>query len=183
MIDYSKIARAIDFYKSQGFLIREVPWVVPVDIMNITMPRTAKEINSDIGPLVGSAEQSFLFLIASGEMKAGKYVACTPCFRNDVVDNLHQKYFMKVELITTEDVCESRLMETVDLCRFFFERFLPTEIIKTDRSQFDIVSRDTKIELGSYGIRSHQRTGPWIYATGCAEPRLSYVLKLENRNF
>ena len=42
---------------------------------------------------------------------------------------------------------------------------------------YDIVSKIGHYELGSYGIRTCDYL-KWIYGTGCAEPRLSRVLKL-----
>lgn len=52
--------------------------------------------------------------------------------------------------------------------------------------EFDIVINidQLNIELGSYGIRSrsiNNKTISWIYATGCAEPRLSNAIK-KNKN-
>ena len=67
----------------------------------------------------------------------------------------------------------------------YFNRILPgCSIIKTEPidpllkpgTGYDIVSPQG-IELGSYGIRSHPDIGDWVYATGCAEPRLSIALK------
>ena len=45
---------------------------------------------------------------------------------------------------------------------------------------FDIIDKNTSIELGSYGIRStmiNNKKQEWIYATGCAEPRLSSTVR------
>jgi hypothetical protein len=173
MIDYQKIAAAIGFYKQNDFEYVDVPWVVSEDTMLITAPRKTGIINSDFGCLVGSAEQSFLQMIKDKELPLGKYVACTPCFRQEQEDYFHKPYFMKVELIRTDKVDEESLQEMINMCLSFFSVYTPCSIEKTDIG-FDIIS-ENRVELGSYGIRKHADTGPWLYGTGCAEPRLSTV--------
>ncbi len=49
-----------------------------------------------------------------------------------------------------------------------------------DFYNFDIIEHITSRELGSYGIRTENINGnivSWIYATGCAEPRLSSTIR------
>ncbi len=173
MIDYQKIAAAIGFYKQNDYEYTDVPWTVSEDTMLITAPSKSGIIGSDFGCLVGSAEQSFLQMIKDKELPLGKYVACTPCFRNDENDFFHRQYFVKVELIRTDKVDAEALDEMLNMCLGFFNVYVPSFIEKTD-SGFDILS-EHRIELGSYGIRSHPDVGSWVYGTGCAEPRLSIV--------
>jgi len=52
-------------------------------------------------------------------------------------------------------------------------------ILKNKNGIYDITYKD--IELGSYGIR-HCEFLDWIFGTGCAEPRLSYIQNLIQRD-
>jgi hypothetical protein len=83
---------------------------------------------------------------------------------------------MKNELIKTDDVSTRALVRIVEECVLFYQPFFKKdlEVVKTDIG-FDI-EIDGK-ELGSYGIRSCEFLD-WIYATGCAEPRTSSLIKL-----
>jgi hypothetical protein len=180
MIDYSKLSASIEFYRRHGFLNIEIPWVASNEIISLTLPNGHTAITSGVGTLVGSAEQSFLQLIKDGNLPPGQYVSCSPCFRDDPIDEIHQQYFMKVELIETQNVSVKRLLECIEICKCFFEQYVKTEIIKTGNNEFDIIAKKSKIELGSYGIRSSASIGEWIYATGCAEPRLSFSIKKES---
>jgi len=98
------------FYERAGYHPLDVPWCVSDEAMNITRPVWAGTVNAAYiagGKQqcpVASAEQSFLqlqldSLAASGSLNTGTYVAITPCFRNEpVIDELHQPYFMNIEL-------------------------------------------------------------------------------------
>ncbi len=183
MIDYSLIADAIEYYQDQGYELIDVPWTVPKQVLKITCKEDHMfEDNKYLDNyLVGSAEQSFLDLIKRAKLTYGKYCAVTPCFRNDVDDKLHQKYFMKVELIhylekfwTLEIDLETMIYDA----KTFFSIHLPVNVVETrdkrSYSSYDI--EHNGIELGSYGIRMHENIR-WIYGTGLAEPRFSYALK------
>ncbi len=173
MIDYTKLEMAIDFYRWKGYKQVEVPWIISDTAMYITAPSKESVVHSDCGSLVASAEQSFLEMVIRKNITPGKYVACTPCFRKElIIDELHQNYFMKVELFVNDVVDESQLLKVVHHAYDFFNTQIDPDIVKTDIG-YDIVAKG--IELGSYGIRDHHLTGPWIYGTGCAEPRLSIV--------
>lgn len=174
MIDYMKLAMAINFYKQRGYKQVEAPWIISNTAMYITAPSRESVVHAeDFGSLVASAEQSFLQMIISKRLTPGQYVACTPCFRNEPqLDELHQDYFMKVELFKNDVVNDAELLKLLDTAWVFFNTYADSEIVKTDIG-YDIVANG--IELGSYGIREHKLTGPWIYGTGCAEPRLSIV--------
>jgi hypothetical protein len=176
MIDFQKLASAISFYKQKGYEYIEVPWTVSEDTMMITAPSHAGIIMSDLGCLVGSAEQSFLQMIKDKKLPPGKYVTCTPCFRSDENDFFHRQYFIKVELIRTDIVSVESLKEMMDMCLEFYNVYVKSHLEPTDIG-YDIVS-EQRIELGSYGIREHADTGSWVYGTGCAEPRLSIVHSL-----
>jgi hypothetical protein len=182
MIDYQNIADSIKYYSERGFQRIESPWTVTKQISEITKPVEAKEFNLDNGKvLVASAEQSFLYLYLKGFLPKGQFQSCTPCFRNEHFDNLHTKYFIKNELIKTDEISEKKLQDVVDIAWHFFSKKLNTtslETILTGDDSYDITYKG--IELGSYGIRSCEFLD-WVYGTACAEPRLSYILNQINK--
>jgi len=189
------------FYERAGYQPLDVPWCVSEEAMNITRPVWAGTVNASYiagGKQqcpVASAEQSFLQLQldrmkADGTLMTGTYVAMTPCFRNEpVLDDLHQPYFMKVELYDATanlivEAAEPRLNAMIERAKRFFEQYLEVKVVPNEEydplkvgSAFDIVAEGTNIELGSYGIREHPKVGRWVYGTGCAEPRFSYAIE------
>lgn len=112
------------------------------------------------------------------KLSFGKYMAVSPCFRDEIENTeIHKQYFIKVELINilpNNDNANFLIKEICNETFGFFKSYLDCELIKTDQG-FDIQTTDTKIELGSYGIRNYKNL-VWIYGTGVAEPRLSYCL-------
>lgn len=161
----------------------------------------------DVTFLVASGEQSLLqevindnFLkscdlldLQTHDVFPGKALAITPCFRKETrIDRFTRPYFLKVELFDNNDPTEESLDEIIQLCLKWFSRHIQCKIIKTyafdaecasghlaSSPAYDIVSF-SGIELGSYGIRQHSSVGKWIYATGCAEPRLSTAILHES---
>ena len=71
---------------------------------------------------MASGEQSFLYLYLKNFLPKGKYQTVTPCFREEVFDETHTKYFMKNELIITDNVNKEELLRVVDICKKFFNR-------------------------------------------------------------
>lgn len=177
MINLKLIDNAIGFYQEHGFKRIETPWLVPDEINKITQPNFVKSyhIPNFDKSLVGSGEQSFLYLLSKHQLPTGKYQTLTPCFRDEIEDLTHFTQFMKLELIDTQDTSEPNLLNIISYAETFFNSVLnkKTEIIKTDIG-YDIMFNN--IELGSYGIRKHEYLS-WIYATGIAEPRLSNLIK------
>ncbi len=181
-MNYKNLVKALDYYQNSGFTYIDVDWCVDEAIANITKPEILKNFYVNDKVLVGSAEQSFLQLISDGSLIPGSYVALTPCFRDDTIDLLHKRCFMKVELIDTLDVSEERLYDIIDICLSFFNMFTNATIEKTGDFMYDIIDSKSGIELGSYGIRHNSVVGSWIYATGIAEPRLSTAITLNKDN-
>lgn len=184
MIDYGIISNSISFYESKGFNRVEVPWTVTKGISDITKPKDAKDfqlVHEDGKVLVASAEQSFLYQYAKGFLPKGRFQAITPCFRKESFDAIHTKYFIKNELIVTDDVSKGRLDEVVDIASEFFEKQISSDasvrIVET-KIGYDIEING--VEVGSYGIRSCDFL-TWIYATGVAEPRLSSLIQKYGR--
>lgn len=198
---YRNLLSAMQFYQNAGYTPIDVPWCVSDQAMNITRPTWAGTANATYlagGKQqcpVASAEQSFLQLQLDrlngfGTLMTGTHVALTPCFRNEpVLDDLHQPYFMKVELYDATanlipDAAEPRLKAMIERAERFFRRYLDVEVVPNEEydplkvgGAFDIVAKGSRIELGSYGIRTHYEVGTWVYGTGAAEPRLSYAVE------
>jgi len=206
MIDYHIIAHSIDYYAAKGFQRIESPWTVTKSISGVTKPDGAGDFSivEKNKVLVASGEQSFLYLYNKGFLPLGKFQTVTPCFRDEPFDTLHTKYFIKNELIITDDVSKEALKFIVESARAFFRQYclLPKkndfwvhsprekdDVLIVDSSDqivetvdvndsFQYPSYDLKyrgIELGSYGIRQCEYLN-WIYGTGVAEPRLSRTL-------
>lgn len=173
MIDYLRIAQAISFYAGNGYKIIEMPWIASERALNATLPPGASITKCDLGGLVGSAEQSFIDAALHQKLK-GKFLATTPCFRNDIEDELHQKYFMKTELFwNTKEADVHKVIN--DALRFFRSQEVNPQVLPVEENMWDIVDGVFGIELGSYGIREFEGI-KWVYGTGVAEPRLSTVL-------
>jgi len=179
MINWTRIAEAIEFYKQHGFEYIEVPWTVQPSTAMITLddPDYLDLITSNNECLVGSAEQGFLQLAREDRLPHVNYVACTPCFRvRDAQKNTprtHQPYFMKVELFSRCDNEHQALLASKEILNRawkFMER--KPESIETDDG-FDLVLNG--VEVGSYGFKQYPGIGYWAYGTGLAEPRYSYV--------
>jgi len=206
-INYALIAEAEAFYKSAGFQRIEAPWAVPARAMEITAPEGSLFYPHDCRTpatfLVASGEQSLLeYVMESNDLAGvpsllaeygvgdeqalqGRFLTITPCFRHErKLDKFTRPYFLKLELFDNQTPLKKSLEEIMDLCKTWFSKHIPCELIETDQAKsdptavyntYDIVS-SSGIELGSYGIRHHSSVGKWIYATGCAEPRLSQAM-------
>ena len=175
VINYQRLGRAASFYTAIGFVPKEVPWTASGEIMNITAPPDGV-VTSSVGLLVGSAEQSILECVAKKRLLPGKIFAITPRFRGEPEDDLHHKYFMKLELFQNKSVSMENLKVMIRQAQTFFAgEGLWANVVETGPQAFDLVCKISGVELGSYGIRTHALTGPWIYGTGLAEPRFSTV--------
>lgn len=185
-INWKFLSDAIDFYKDLGYQYVEVPWIADKDIIDITVPKhIQKKYQHDLvfslkdhnnRALVGSAEQSFLHMLYKKNLIPGKYVACTPCFRNENVDILHQKTFMKVELFVsvnnTTNLPEGINFIIKDAENFFSQYVSRKEVKRVDVDTNMVDLEIAGIEVGSYGYRETKDL-KWIYGTGVAEPRFS----------
>lgn len=171
---WKRIAEAQEFYETRGFRYLDVPWTVPKEISAITKPHFLKDFYIEDKVLVGSAEQSFLSIY--DELDKGLYYAITPCFRDEVEDEWHQKNFMKLELFQKGWLHNYFISTALE----YFSRYTNgLEIIEFDPTKrewnFDIELGG--IEVGSYGIRSYaDGKFEWTYGTGLAEPRFTKAL-------
>lgn len=179
MINYKILDESLTFYEGKGFKRIEAPWTVSEYVDNITKPsdKLSFQLKHNDKCLVASGEQSFLYLYLKDFLPKGRFQTITPCFRYESFDFLHTKYFMKNELIITDNVNDGNLLNIVDTALEFYSKYLPKNdlIITSDLHGFDIMYKGT--ELGSYGIRNCDFL-TWIYGTGCAEPRFSKLIGL-----
>jgi hypothetical protein len=194
---YKRLLAALEYYERAGYKYVDVPWAVSRDAILLTRPShiTCEPVNYEAGGKavypVASAEQSFIQMKMDDPNFSGKLVTLTPCFRNEpVIDELHQPYFMKVELINwlnsaLEKNAPEVLNKMIADARLLLEGELFVDVVhNTDPdplgvAAYDIVTAKTGIELGSYGIRRHPKVGAWLYGTGLAEPRYSLALDKE----
>lgn len=188
------ISQSINLYQNAGYEYIDVPWIVTRDALAVTLPPyktgfsifETMRLNSEANCLVGSAEQSFIDMMISGHpaMRAGgRYVAASPCFRDDAPDELHKTWFFKVELIDVfpgaltrvgpkrEEawrMCNTALRVMKDVAGAGDDEM---KIVETPEG-FDI--EYCGIEVGSYGVRvlNHPKAKyEWVYGTGMAIPR------------
>lgn len=178
MIDYKLLDESLSFYESKGFKRIEAPWTVSQYVDDLTRPkdRIPFELKHNDKRLVASGEQSFLYLYLKEFLPLGQFQTITPCYRYESFDYLHTKYFMKNELIKTDVVNKSELDKVIVTVLEFYYQFFHKNNLDTVKTSdgFDIVVNG--IELGSYGIRECEFL-KWIYGTGCAEPRMSKLIK------
>jgi len=177
MINYSIIHNSTVYYETVGYKRIESPWTVSKEINSITKPVGVEEyeILHNGKCLVASGEQSFLYLYVKGFLPKGKFQTVTPCFRSDHFGPYHTKYFLKNELIDTENANRAGLDRIIGSAFNFMANYFGSEnlrVVKTDIG-YDICYGE--IELGSYGIRECEFL-KWVYGTGLAEPRFSTVL-------
>ena len=177
-INWKLLYQTVDYFTGLNFKYIEVPWLVPSEISKITFKNTdtiSGLSTLKYGDLIGSSEQSFIYLSLYKNLPLGRYIAVSPCFREDEIDRLHQRHFMKAELFITDDTSFSSLYNVIDMCSRNFSTMLGevVELVETEDG-YDIVHNG--IELGSYGVRTHNDL-TWIYATALAEPRFSDLNK------
>lgn len=176
LIDYALLGKAQTYYQHLGYSELAVPWIISHEAQNATRPPDRREFYTLDGYLNSSGEQSFLELLLSG-VRLTKHSCITSCFRDEIPDRLHQRAFVKLELINT-DVSEANLQIMIHDAKTFFDQLSPksspVQVILTDlvTRSFDIIDGTHGIELGSYGIRTY-KSYRWIYGTGLALPRFS----------
>lgn len=168
---------AIEFFDSVGATYVELPWTVKEDYSNITKPEEARNFIVKDKVLVASGEQSFLELLIEGKYEFKEdniYYGITPCFRDDIEDETHRTYFMKLELFS---VSSSKLVfnEIIRICNFYMSKYKQNLRVKyINKLNVDIESVDG-IEYGSYSMRSfklnNNKEYSWICGTGIAIPR------------
>lgn len=184
MIDYVRIAEAIEYYQHRGYIPVEVPWTADAQYINIVLPPDKFSMYCpQLGQLITTAEQSLLqWANETGRM--GKFQTTTPCFRAFEDDELHHPYFIKTELFINDpkQVTSATLHTVLAEAYALLSDYLPVRVIETGENMYDIIDDWYEIELGSYGMRSHPLVGRWIFGTGLAEPRMSHVIRKYRNN-
>lgn len=203
-MNYGYIGQAVEFYKARGYVyVDDAPWLVGANAYYATKPAGSTDISVNDGSVYGDGTRVEKFAVASGEQSfiqmlldgqpLKRAICVTPCHRVERrFDVWHQPFFMKAELINAHDVDLGHLIHMVhEACSFFEMFFKEVRIVEPPDAPgtFDIVEKDTRRELGSYGIRKIYRYGTpadsyelkWIYGTGCAEPRMSSVGAVRHR--
>lgn len=185
-IDYELLADATSYYRRANYTQVEVPWLIKPIIDDMTRPRDAREFSVlSLGlHLCASGEQGFLQSLSDpGFTNDKKYFTVTPCFRDNVEDDIHQLQFMKLELglfTKKRELVGKYTDELMNDARHFFNSNSPTAVssVITDigsdlRGKLKLGYASDSVELGSYGYRVIG-DGYWIYGTGLALPRFSY---------
>ena len=167
-IDLPLLYRALNYYKSIGYEMLSVPYLVDEDIVNITLPkgRLAKEHNGLF--YVGSAEQSAYQLFKSGDLNSEKFMMITPCQRyEEILDDSHLEIFLKIELMSTGGDYDKII---VDVLSFYDND--KCVVINTEKGKDIEINR---VEVGSFGSREFLGN-KFSFGTGLALPRYTQSL-------
>lgn len=178
---WHRLSAACAYYSDLGYAYRLMPWTAPLHTLMLTCPEETLIVNSDVGALVGSSEQSFLNADLESRLGVGRFLTITPCFRVEAhPDRYHQDYFMKAELYVNEpDIGAGTVLSVMHDAFTFFQQIVDIEdgagVLESVLTDDGIDILYNGIELGSYGLREvgGQR---WVYGTAIAEPRLSRAL-------
>lgn len=176
-IDYGLLAAAISAYTKLGYQQIEVPWITSIETVDATQPVKSRRFAVDDGHLVGSAEQGFLELAARGYLNPGKFMAVTPCFRDEKVENRWtQRWFMKLELW---DTVSASYLTVLNDALGVMRTLTPHALNRCSTGDGCDITKlfDRKfVEVGSYGHRRlevYGRMVEWNYGTGLALPRFT----------
>ena len=170
------------FYEQRGYRYVEVPWLVHPNVTEVTHSDGVGGFACALSDLVGSGEQGFLQMMLNGDLPLGRYQTITPCFRDEMLDDLHHTHFMKLELIDTAIDSEDPVGDIINDADQFAAQLLQRNgpwsgsiWSRVHRNQIDMLYGPERVELGSYGVREHNGLR-WVYGTGIAEPRWSCIL-------
>lgn len=183
-IDWILLSKSVDFYSRENYFQIETPFAIPEFYHFYTKPHNDQSFvlndgmfHNNTHELVGSAEQGFIFLLLNNQLDLSKKLfSVTPCFRVDNYDQLHQPWFIKLELFHFSSH-EDDLKNMLQLAKTFYEKqtSFPVNIQQTGDYSYDLEINN--IEVGSYGFR-HVEDYTFIYGTGLALPRFSITTKL-----
>lgn len=171
-IDTNIIMEALSYYTSLGYKPIKAPYLVLPKYSEATSPDGKKDLQHIDGSVyVASAEQSFLQMMCEGSLKKGKYMALTPCYRDEeLLDESHFNIFLKLELFSTNTEDFPSIVRNAK--DFYNTQGVETYIDSLEPYQHDLISVLSGVELGSYGVRSVLGV-EYSYGTGLAEPRFS----------
>lgn len=180
MIDYVNLSEAIEYYQGRSYIPVDIAWTADAEFINsVIRPDTYATYTPQLGLFLTDPVQGFLQW-ARETGKRGKFQATVPCFRAGEVDRTHRPYFMVNELFINEDKCvtSNTLLTTIisDAMTLLAE-YTPVRLDQTGEHAYSIVDDCYDIKLGAYGMVSDSPYGRYLYGTGMAEPRLSYVVR------
>lgn len=192
IIDYNLLNKSLKYFSKKGFKQIEVPSIASRETLQGTF-KSSESFKSDNKFLIGSAEQGFLELYLQNKLTSNQLMSVSLCFRNELEDYLHQKEFIKLELIyfINSKIDDIDIMFNSFIVFNLVKNFVLSFIIKKLKIKItDITTAETNdsnsiysedilingIEYGSYGIRQFQDKY-YIYGTGIALPRASKILK------
>ncbi len=140
-VDWQLLGKAMFHYECAGFKPLTVPWSVPNDVAMVTCPDQDRMYAFEDEVLVGSAEQAFMAMQFQGQLPPGGMWLAPMFSERAVLDDLHQKYFMKVELYSTEENQVGKALELAKAAQNFMKAWgqvQKPEIVKTEEG-FDLV--------------------------------------------
>lgn len=172
------VYEALEHYTKLGYQMLDVPMCVSREASDYTRPaeyEALEHVNDKV--YVGSAEQGFIQLFMEGKLPNGKFMALTPCCRDEkYLSESSLKVFLKLELIIVGEANTKAIVK--DATSFFNEYAL---VGTTNDEIVDILDIVALTELGSYGVRTFPNSDvEYTFGTGLAEPRLSLVIKMQN---
>lgn len=187
-INYELIGDVCRFIRQETeYRYVEAPWIVSGEVFDVTFPFPRYEFQDKTCP-VGSAEQGLIALALKKKIFPGEKVfAAGPCFRDDDLDQYHQKTFFKVELfhlldenIENEDeACDALILTSRRIMQHaaaWYKFGVKIDVVKKER---EIDLEINGVEVGSYGLRRTSFNGKnivWIYGTALALPRFTQAL-------
>ena len=184
-INIGLLYRAMSHYNNKGFIMTSVPSCVDLNSTFQSIPEDKRQYIHPIARsrendsyYVGSAEQSFIYLHSQGILPEGKFMAITPCVRDEREDETHLGLFLKIELISLGEHNVESMLENA--YSFFKTLTADLEIVDSGNKPFEKDILVSGIEVGSYGLGSMLDGTRYTYGTGIAEPRLSFALSSKN---
>jgi hypothetical protein len=183
-IDYQMLADACRFYKAKNYEQIEVPWhVSPAASLETAQINSRIYITNCGEHFIGSAEQGFIELMMNDIQRLKfdtRYFAVSPCFRRDYPDDIHSRWFVKLELfkMINQDGPLDSMNEFIEDARTFFCGITQDESVEKfyDASTQSVDLMHHNLELGSYGYRTLSNGITWVYGTGLALPRTQLIL-------
>lgn len=172
-IDYTLLGEACNYYKGLGYKQIETPWIVSPEANGKTYEGETDYAFAlkDDRELVCSAEQGFVQMWMDGNLKLDKmYFSVSPCFRNEVNDATHSKWFMKLELCKFSH-CASEFGLLLSDAHSFFDDVGHVVAQVVPGNSLDLMAGD--LEIGSYGSREMSKGLYLNYGTGLALPRFT----------
>lgn len=152
----------------------DLEWTIDEKYSIVTKPSNKKDFFVDDKVLVGSGEQTFIKYMVEGKLEKNTiYYGITPCFRDDALDKIHHRYFMKMELFCW---CDDEILydHLCDMAKCFFVE-CELSPVKVSKDTYAVDLEHKGIELGSYLFHTAIIDGKeykWSCGTAVALPRL-----------